>query len=128
MDFRYQESELQELVTVLYLKYATSFVKKLNCFYSIVIIDSKRRKVLLAVDRFGSPFPIYYRFGRNCLFSIHMRFLKPLSVDEWRMDPENTAIFLKHSYVPSPRMVIQGIRKLGPGEFIIFEKGGIKVY
>jgi asparagine synthase (glutamine-hydrolysing) len=39
------------------------------------------------------------------------------------MDPEAMNLFLKYAYIPSPRSIFQGIRKLPPGHMLVFQEG-----
>lgn len=107
------------LACLLYQKYGFDFAKYINGIFSVALRDTKRDIFLLIVDRFGSARPIYYKLSSKLVFSTHLKSLSGINDIIADIDQESLAMFLKYSYIPSPRTIIRGVNKLNPGEMII---------
>ncbi len=92
--------------------------------------SARERRLLLARDRFGKK-PLYYApfgpEGRGGLaFASELRAL--LVVPEVRagarVDATALAQFMTHEYVPAPRSILENVRKLLPGEALVWRDGG----
>ena len=98
-------------------------VKRLIGMFAIALWDRRERTLTLIRDRLGIK-PLYWRFeGGRLLFGSE---LKALRADtSWRpeVDREAVASYLRHAYVPAPRTIYQGVRKLEPGRFLTFRAG-----
>jgi asparagine synthase (glutamine-hydrolysing) len=111
------------LCCILYKKYGLRFAQKINGIFSIVLIDENKKQVCLFADRFGSARPIYYHISDKMIFSNQLKLLIKIPEINKVIDEQSMALFLKYSYVPSPRTIIRGVFKLGPGEMIIYKDG-----
>ena len=110
-----------KLCCLLYKKFGVHFAKHINGMFSVVLRDKKEKLLLLIVDRFGSARPIYYNISAKLFFSSHLKkLLLNCEVDE-NIDKNALALFLKYSYIPSPNTIIENVRKLNPGEMLIFK-------
>jgi asparagine synthase (glutamine-hydrolysing) len=112
------------LCCVLFEKYGISFVSRINGFFSLVIMDLNNGTLYLAADRFASARPIYYHISNKIRFGSQLKRLLNFRDTENEIDEQGLAVFLKYSYIPSPVSIIKGIRKLGPGETLIFNENG----
>jgi asparagine synthase (glutamine-hydrolysing) len=110
------------LCSILYQKYGLRFASKINGIFSIVLIDGDAEKLYLFADRFGSARPIYYYISDKMIFSNQLKLLIKIPEINKVIDEQSMALFLKYSYVPAPRTMIKGIKKLRPGEVAIFAK------
>jgi len=117
-----KELSFSTLCCFLYQKYGIYFAKYINGMFSLVLRDEKEDILLLLVDRFGLSKPIYYRLSGDVCFSSHLKRLLRDSNLKKEIDEASLALFLKYSYIPSPRTIIKGIKKLNPGEMIICHK------
>src|SRR5438034_6811186 len=104
-----------EVVIHAYDEWGEQCVERLNGMFGLAIWDRRRRTVFLARDRLGIK-PLYYAMSAD-----HLAFgseLKAILAIPWiRSEVDLAALddYLALEYVPSPRSIINGIRKLPPG-------------
>src|SRR5688572_9149984 len=108
-----------EVLVHLYEDYGDALVHSLEGMFSFALWDARRRRLLVARDRFGEK-PLFYseRAGRLTFASE----LDALLAGEARAsrDPDPAAIddFFVFGYVPGPRTIVKGVRQLPPGHLL----------
>lgn len=83
--------------------------------FAFAIWDRQERALVLGRDRLGEK-PLYYGWiGDDFAFASELKALR--SHPAWRgtVDRGALTLFLRHSYVPGPRTIYEGILKLQPG-------------
>jgi asparagine synthase (glutamine-hydrolysing) len=113
-----------DAVLHLYRRDGRAFAERLNGLFTIAVLDEKKSTFLLLNDRFGMAHQVYWTImgGRFC-FASHLKTMLLLPGVRKEMDPEAMNLFLKYAYIPSPRSIFQGIRKLPPGHMLVFQRG-----
>jgi asparagine synthase (glutamine-hydrolysing) len=99
-------------------------VKRLIGMFAIALWDRKERTLTLIRDRLGIK-PLYWaKFGGLFLFGSELKALR--AHPEWtaRIDRPAVAAFLRHSYVPAPHSIYEGVHKLEPGTILTLPWGG----
>ena len=114
---------VSNLVCHLYEKYGLEFATHLNGFFSVLLRDAKNDMFLILVDRFGSARPVFYHLSDTLIFSNKLSTLLADNKIDKDINLDALCLFLKYSYIPSPRTIIKRIDKLGPGEMIMYQKG-----
>ncbi|HEX2513739.1 MAG TPA: asparagine synthase-related protein, partial [Chloroflexota bacterium] len=80
--------------------------------------------LVLARDRMGIK-PLYYAWdGRRLVFASELRTLVWHGGIEPRPDPAALELYLAFGFVPSPYALIQGVRKLPPGNVLTLDATG----
>jgi asparagine synthase (glutamine-hydrolysing) len=97
-------------------------LKRTVGMFSIAIWDRRDRVLTLARDRMGEK-PLYYgwqkRNGKSVfLFGSELKALKMHPCFEGKVDRDSLTLFLRHSYVPAPYSIYEGIVKLLPGHLL----------
>jgi asparagine synthase (glutamine-hydrolysing) len=118
-----------EVLTHLYEEEGPSFVKRLRGMFALAIYDVRKRRLVLARDRFGIK-PIFYALSPGCFaFSSELRPLKQLPFVDLRPDRQAVFDFAALFYIPSPETFYTGIRSIEPGQVleISFSEGLISV-
>ena len=114
-----------ETIVHAYEEYGDDCVTRLFGMFAFAIWDANRERLLLARDRYGKK-PLYlYESGDTLLFASEIKALlqyPPLSV---QVDTEAVWDYLAYRYVPGPRTLFRGIRKLQPGSCAAWENGKI---
>lgn len=86
--------------------------------FALAIWDRKSRELLLARDRIGEK-PLFYGVrGRALLFGSELKALWAHPAWTGTIDPDALAAYLQLRYVPAPRSIFRGIRKLPPGHWV----------
>ncbi|MEV4464713.1 N-acetylglutaminylglutamine amidotransferase [Micromonospora echinofusca] len=114
-----------EVVLVAYAQWGERFVDHLVGMFAVVLVDRRRRRLVLARDRLGiKPLYLAESPGRLRFASTLPALLRAGDVDT-SIDPVALHHYLSwHSIVPAPRTVLRGIRKLPPATVRVVEADG----
>jgi asparagine synthase (glutamine-hydrolysing) len=83
--------------------------------FAIALWDVRERKLHLVRDRLGIK-PIYYgSFGGTFAFGSELKAIRQLEEFVPEIDRNTLALYMRHSYVPSPHCIYKGLHKLKPG-------------
>lgn len=86
---------------------------KLRGMFAIAILDQRARKLWLIRDRLGIKPMLYAQGGWGFAFGSTVRSVLPaLPPDQCQFDPEGLDAYLAHRYIPAPRTIFRGIRRL----------------
>ncbi|MHC5066348.1 MAG: asparagine synthase (glutamine-hydrolyzing), partial [Planctomycetota bacterium] len=104
-----------EVIVHLLEEHGTDLVHRLNGMFAIAICDTPRNRLLLVRDRLGIK-PLFYSLTPGHLvFASEVKALLASGLVERRLDLDALSEFLAWEYVPAPRTLFAGIRKLPPG-------------
>jgi len=111
-----------EVLLHLYEEHDDRFAERLRGMFAIAIWDARRRRLVLARDRFGIK-PLYYRATEGELaFASELR-----ALPRGEIDPDALEAFLAFNSIPAPLTIFREIRKLPPGHLLIWEDGRLDV-
>jgi asparagine synthase (glutamine-hydrolysing) len=111
-----------EVLLHLYEENGDGFAERLRGMFAIAIWDGRRRRLVLARDRFGIK-PLYYRTAEGELaFASELR-----ALPRGEIDPDALEAFLAFNSIPAPLTIFREIRKLPPGHLLSWEDGRIDV-
>lgn len=99
-----------------------SFSRLRGMFAAAVWCESKRRLVLVR-DRMGIK-PLYVlERGRDLYFGSELKAILENAEVDRRLDRVGLSHYLALNYVPCPHTLVDGIRKLPPGEWLEWQEG-----
>src|SRR5882757_5453354 len=91
--------------------------------FALAIWDARRQHLFMARDRFGEK-PLFIRqCGRELHFASEIKALLERPGARPQVDLSSVWDFLAYRYVPGPKTLFSGIRKLAPGTSAAWEKG-----
>ncbi len=86
--------------------------------FSIAIYDTRKRRLVLARDRFGIK-PLFFSFKKNHLFfSSELNSFKHFPIIDLEPNEQSIFDFVGLSYIPAPNTFYKNIANLEPGYFI----------
>ena len=86
--------------------------------FAIALWDRKERTLTLVRDRLGIK-PVYWaKFGGLFLFGSELKALRAHPGWQPRINRSAVAAYLRHSYVPAPHTIYEGVQKLEPGTIL----------
>ena len=108
-----------EAIVHLYEEHGLGFAERLRGMFAIAIWDARRRRLVLARDRYGIK-PLYYRHhGGELQFASELR-----SLPRGEIDLDALEAFLAFNSIPAPYSIFREIRKLPPGHLLVWEHDG----
>ena len=114
-----------EVIVHLYEEAGEGFVHRLNGMFAIALWDTKRRKLVLVRDRLGIK-PLHtLEWNGRLYFASEIKALLRTGFPR-EMDLEALSQFFTFEYIPAPRTIFKGIRKLLPGQMMIVQNGRVE--
>src|SRR5262249_24193863 len=95
-------------------EYGEACVQHLRGMFALAVWDDTRRQLFLARDRMGIK-PLYCAWdGRTFLFGSEIKAILQDSTVRRDIDPQAVDDFFTLHYIPAPKSIFNGIRKLLP--------------
>ena len=112
-----------EVVPHLYEQYGDDCVQHLEGMFALALWDTRRRRLLLARDRFGVK-PLYFtEQGERLHFASELIALTHGRGSAADIDPQALYAYMALSYVPAPLSILRGAQKLLPAERMVWDGG-----
>ena len=116
-----------EVLPHLYEEYGDGMIRELNGMFAFALWDSKRRRLLMARDRFGEK-PLYWGvFANTLLFASEPKVLLAHPRCKPSLDLQALRNYLSFDYVPAPLSIYSGINKLPAAHKLTLEDGRVSV-
>ena len=125
-DYEFKTSSDTEVVLAAYIKWGSSFLKKLNGMFALAIWDEENSELFVARDRVGiKPF-YYYQKDGLFLFSSEIRSLLSSGIVPKKINKRAIVDFLNYQAPQSPISIIENVGQLEAGSFGNFKNGEFK--
>jgi asparagine synthase (glutamine-hydrolysing) len=120
---RFERDSDTEVLLRAYQQWGAGCVERLRGMFAFAIWDAGRQRLFLARDRFGEKPLFLYEDGEGLYFASEIKAL--LKVPGVRTQVNLPAVwdYLAYRYVPGPRTLFEGIRKLAPATHATWEDG-----
>jgi asparagine synthase (glutamine-hydrolysing) len=113
-----------EVVVHSYEEHGLDFVRRLNGIFALALWDDRGRRLVAARDHFGVK-PLYWcSDGRRVAVSSEIGGLLNAGLVRARVDPIALDHYLACRFVPSPRTLFEGVRKLPATALLIAPEDG----
>ncbi|MFN8739976.1 MAG: asparagine synthase (glutamine-hydrolyzing) [Pirellula sp.] len=123
----FQTQSDTETIVHLYEDLGTECFEHLNGMFAIALFDSRKNRLVLARDRLGKK-PLYYTLNNgNLYFASELKSLLQAPGLERRINPGAIDLYLTYQYIPHPESIYQGIHKLPPGHYAVYQDGTLTV-
>jgi asparagine synthase (glutamine-hydrolysing) len=113
-----------EVVAHLYEELGARTPERLRGMFAFAVWDRRRRRLLLARDRFGEKPLVYARVGDTFLFASEIAAVLADERVGRQLDPAALDAYLALQYVPAPDTIFSDVKKLPPGHVLEVEAGG----
>jgi asparagine synthase (glutamine-hydrolysing) len=113
-----------EVIVHAWEEWGEACLERFNGMFAFALWDAARETLFLARDRLGEK-PLYYSFlndGR-LLFASEMKSLVLSPHLDRRLDPQAIEEFFAYGYIPDPRSIYLGVRKLAPAHSLLVRRG-----
>jgi asparagine synthase (glutamine-hydrolysing) len=121
--FRSHHSDTEVLVHG-YEEWGEDLPSRLNGMFAFAIFDAPGKRLFFARDRFGKK-PLYYSCGRGLFaFASELTALTKHPGVERRVDRRSLQKLFAYGFIPAPRSLYEGIRRLPAGHQMVFALDG----
>jgi asparagine synthase (glutamine-hydrolysing) len=103
----------------LYEQHGPEYLRRLRGMFAVALWDGRRRRLVLARDRYGIK-PLYYRdAGDTLAFASELR-----ALPRGEVDLDALEAFLAFNSIPAPYSIFRDIRKLPAGHVLVWDESG----
>jgi len=96
-------------------------LERFSGMFAFALVDTHKRRLVLARDRMGEK-PLYYGWqGKTLLFGSELKALRVHPDWKGGIEPKALALLLRHNVIPAPWSIHPGIFKLPPASLISFD-------
>ena len=121
---RFRTRSDTEVILKAYIEWGEDCVQRLNGMFAFAIWDARHQRLMLARDRVGKK-PLYYqRRGDTVVFASELKALVAHGLQTVDVDPESLECYLTMGYIPAPRTIYSGVRKLLASHLLLITRSG----
>lgn len=118
---RFRSTSDTEVIVHGYEEWGEDVIRKLDGMFAIGIWDTKKRKLLLAVDRYGKK-PLYYlRKGKTLHFASESKAFAPMPEFQAKVNPRAIECYLHYLATTVKHSVFEGVERIRPGHYHVYE-------
>ena len=127
LGYRFRSQCDTETVLAAFLKWDTACLARLRGMFAFAVWSEPRKRLVLARDRMGIK-PLYYcQHGGNLYFGSELKAILEHPEIPRQLDLQALGTYLSVNYVPGPRTLLEGIRKLPAGHFLEWQRGKLNL-
>nr|BAL55653.1 asparagine synthase, glutamine-hydrolyzing [uncultured Chloroflexota bacterium] len=124
---RFRTRSDTECILHLYEDEGEAALSRLRGMFAIAIWDSRKRRLFLARDRLGKK-PLYYTVQQGSLyFASELSALLEALPQHPPVKLEALDLYLSLQYIPDPFTAYEGVYKLPPAHFLVWENGQVRI-
>jgi asparagine synthase (glutamine-hydrolysing) len=116
-----------EVIAHLYEEHGLAFAERLRGMFAVAVWDARRRRLVLARDRFGIKPLFYAHEGEKLAFASELKALQRRPGASTEVDLDAVEAFLAFNSIPAPLTIYAAARKLPPGHLLIAEDGAVRI-
>jgi asparagine synthase (glutamine-hydrolysing) len=113
-----------EVIVHAWEEWGEGCLERFNGMFAFALYDERRETLFLARDRLGEK-PLYYSFladGR-VLFASELKAIACVAAVDRSLDPQAIEEFFAFGYIPDPRSIYRGVKKLPPAHSLLVRRG-----
>ena len=121
---RWATNSDSEVVVHAYEEHGLDCVRHLNGIFAFVIWDDREQRLVAARDAFGVKPLYWWTDGHRVAVASEVGAILDAGLTEARVDLVALDHYLACRFVPAPRTLFEGVRKLAPAETLVVEGEG----
>ena len=123
LGYRFARDSDTEVLLRAYQQWGQEVVHYLRGMFAFAIWDAGNQRLFMARDRFGEKPLFLHEDARGLFFASEIKALLRVPGIVASVDLRAVSDYLAYRYVPGPRTLFTGIRKLMPGTRVTWERG-----
>ncbi len=112
---RFRSRGDSEVIVHLYEEHGERCFEHLAGMFAVALWDQRRRRLVLARDRFGKKPLVYAELDGRLYFASEAKAILAVNPRAARLDAQSLHRYLLFQYVPAPWSIYENFRKLPPG-------------
>jgi asparagine synthase (glutamine-hydrolysing) len=124
LGFEFRTTSDTEVVLTAYQAWGVDCLRRLRGMFAFGIWDVRCRRLFLARDRVGIKPLVYAWDARGLRFASEVKAILQDPAVPRELDWEAFRDYLTYLYIPGPRTIFRGIRKLQPGSYLLCSAEG----
>ena len=117
-----------EVILHAYEEWEVGCLSHFRGMFAFAIWDSNLQRLFLARDRLGKKPLVYLSQNNRFAFASEIKALLQIPWVERKINHRALHHYLTYQYVPSPDTIFEGIKKLPPAHYLLYDRdGGLKV-
>jgi asparagine synthase (glutamine-hydrolysing) len=125
---RFRSQTDSEVILHLYEEKGINGLQNFNGMFAFALWDEGKQRFYLCRDRLGIKPLIYFQDGASLVFASEIQALLQDESIPRELDWQALRLYLTFNYVPAPLTIYQGISKLLPGHYLLWEKGRVSTH
>ena len=122
---KFQTNSDTETILHLYEEIGPDCLNSLRGMFALAIWNGESQELFLARDRVGKK-PLYYASTpHGFLFASEMKAIMVFPDFPRQIDYKSLYYYFSYGYIPAPNTMLEKIKKLEAGHYLIFKKGNI---
>jgi asparagine synthase (glutamine-hydrolysing) len=98
-------------------------LRRLRGMFAFALWDAGREILFIARDRFGKKPMFFHQQDSRILFASEIKAILAYPGIEAKQDRQSALDYLQYRYVPAPATMFEGITKLMPGSYALWQNG-----
>jgi len=113
-----------EVILHAYEEWDIECLRHFRGMFAFAIWDSNLQRLFLARDRLGKKPLVYISQNNRLAFASEIKALLQIPWVERKIDHYALDHYLTYQYVPSPNTIFEGIKKLPPAHYLLYDRKG----
>ena len=123
-DYPFQSGSDTEVILAAYTRWGVDCLKRLNGMFAFALWDRQQQSLLLTRDHLGIK-PLYlFEQAHQVLFASEIRALLASGLVPRKVNPSGLSDYLRYQTVHAPQTMVQGVRMLEPGHYLLIHANG----
>lgn len=117
-----------EVILHSYEEWGVECLSHFRGMFAFAIWDSRLQQLFMARDRLGKKPLVYFRKNGHFVFASEIKALLQVPDVERKVNDIAIHHYLTYQYVPSPDTIFEGMQKLPPAHYLLYDrKGNLKI-
>jgi asparagine synthase (glutamine-hydrolysing) len=117
-----------EVILHAYEEWDVECLNRFRGMFALAIWDSNLRRLFMARDRLGKKPLVYFHKGGHLIFASEIKAILQGPDIERKVNLYALHNYLTYQYVPSPDTIFEGIKKLPPAHYLLYDHlGNIRI-
>ena len=113
-----------EVILHAYEEWGVECLSHFRGMFAFAIWDSNLERLFMARDRLGKKPLVYFRQNGRFAFASEIKALLQIPNVENKVNDVAIHHYLTYQYVPSPDTIFEGIKKLPPAHYLLYDRAG----